>query len=245
MDIIPHHLIGHATISSHYSAGHYTKDAFDILDTLFQTHDIVFLTGGTGLYIKAITEGLDPMPEVPEEVNAYWTQIWKEKGVNELLIILKEKDPEYFETVDRSNPMRLIRAVSLIMHTGKPFSSFHRGQSIQRPFQILQIALELPRDELYARINQRVLDMLAAGWMEEAKTLYPFRHLKALQTVGYKELFEVIEGTRTLESAIPSIQQSTRNYAKRQMTWYRNQGEWTHLDATDINTIITLIDRSI
>ncbi|MEP6796141.1 MAG: tRNA (adenosine(37)-N6)-dimethylallyltransferase MiaA [Saprospiraceae bacterium] len=245
LDIIPHHLIGHATISSHYSAGHYTKDALGILDTLFQKHDIVFLTGGTGLYIKAITEGFDQMPEIPEEVNEYWTQIWKEKGINELLIILKEKDPDYFETIDRSNPMRLIRAVSFVMHTGLPFSSFHSGQSSQRHFKILQIALELPRDELYARINQRVLDMLSDGWMEEAIALYPFRYLKALQTVGYKELFEVIEGKMTLEEAIPLIQQSTRRYAKRQMTWYRNQGKWNYARPDELDKIIKLMEKTM
>lgn len=243
LHIVPHHLIGHVTLSSHYSAGHYTKDALDILNTLFKKHDIVFLAGGTGLYIKAITEGFDEMPKVPEEVNEYWTQIWKEKGINELLIILEEKDPEYFRVVDHSNPMRLIRAVSFVMHTGLPFSSFHTGQSSQRPFKIIQIALELPREELYARINQRVLDIIADGWMEEATALHPFRHLKALQTVGYKELFDVIDGKLTLEEAIPLIQQSTRRYAKRQMTWYRNQGEWNHFQTDDFDGIIEVINR--
>jgi tRNA dimethylallyltransferase len=245
LHIVPHHLIGHATISSHYSAGHYAKEALGLLDTLFQKHDIVFLTGGTGLYIKAITEGFDQMPEVPEDVNEYWTKIWKEKGINELLMILREKDPDYFETIDRSNPMRLIRAVSFIMHTGLPFSSFHTGQSSQRPFKILQIALELPREELYAHINRRVLDMIADGWMEEAKALYPSRHLKALQTVGYKELFDAIDGKLTLEEAIPLIQQSTRRYAKRQMTWYRNQGAWTFVHPSEIDTIVKMIDDTL
>ncbi|MGB3080454.1 MAG: tRNA (adenosine(37)-N6)-dimethylallyltransferase MiaA [Saprospiraceae bacterium] len=245
LDSIPHHLIGHTTISNHYSAGLYTKDALAVLDTLFQKHNIVFLTGGTGLYIKAITEGFDQMPEVPENVNEYWTQIWKEKGINELLIILEEKDPEYFKTIDRANPMRLIRAVSFIMHTGLPLSSFHTGQSSQRTFKVLQIALELPRDELYTRINQRVLSMIADGWMEEAIALYPLRHLKALQTVGYKELFDVIDGKLTLEEAIPLIQQSTRRYAKRQMTWYRNQGTWSYVHPAEFETIVKMIDDTL
>jgi tRNA dimethylallyltransferase len=245
LHIVPHHLIGHATISNHYSAGLYTKEALDVLVALFQKHDIVFLVGGTGLYIKAITEGFDQMPEIPEEVNEYWTQIWKEKGIHELLIILREKDPDYFETIDRSNPMRLIRAVSFIMHTGLPFSSFHTGQTNQRQFKILQIALELPRDELYARINQRVLEMIADGWMDEAKALHPFKHLKALQTVGYKELFDVIEGKLTLEAAIPLIQQSTRRYAKRQMTWYRNQGKWSYVHPDAFDTIVKMIDDTL
>lgn len=239
---VPHYLIGHTTITDHYSAGHFAKDALEILDSLFQKHDIVFLTGGTGLYIKAITNGFDDMPEVPQEINDHWTTVWKEKGVNELLILLEKNDPDYFKSVDRSNPLRLIRAVSFIMHTGKPFSSFHSGQSVNRPFHILQTALEIPREELYNRINQRVHDMISEGWLEEAKNLYPLRTLKALQTVGYKELFEVIDGKITIEQAIPMIQQSTRRYAKRQMTWLRNQGEWHHVQADDFEGIAELIN---
>ncbi|HZV68269.1 MAG TPA: tRNA (adenosine(37)-N6)-dimethylallyltransferase MiaA [Saprospiraceae bacterium] len=242
--LVPHHLIGHVSISTHYSAGQYTHDALAILEILFQKNDIVILAGGTGLYIKAIMEGFDQMPDVPQEVNEYWTNTWKEKGVNELLILLEKHDPEYFKIVDRANPLRLIRAVSFIMHTGKPFSSFHTGQSIERPFQVLPIALELPRNELYTRINLRVHDMIAAGWMEEAIVLYPHKHLKALQTVGYKELFEVIEGNITLEQAIPLIQQSTRRYAKRQMTWFRNQGEWVHVGASEFDVILDLINNA-
>ncbi|MEP6647047.1 MAG: tRNA (adenosine(37)-N6)-dimethylallyltransferase MiaA [Saprospiraceae bacterium] len=240
---IPHHLIGHASIHNHYSAGQYAADALHLLEKQFQKHDLLFLTGGTGLYLKAIMQGFDDMPDVPEEVNTYWTNVWKEKGINDLLIILKEKDPEYFDLVDKSNPMRLIRAVSFIMHTGTSFSGYHTGKTNDRPFRILPIALDMPRDELYHRINLRVAEMINSGWLEEAKTLFQFRHLKALQTVGYKELFEVIEGHMTLDQAIPLIQQSTRQYAKRQMTWWRNQGEWNHVNADDFKEIVALINR--
>ncbi|MEO6130869.1 MAG: tRNA dimethylallyltransferase, partial [Saprospiraceae bacterium] len=146
---------------------------------------------------------------------------------------------------DRSNPMRLIRAVSFIMHTGKPFSSYRKGFTNKRPFRTLPIVLEMSRTELYARINQRALQMLENGWLEEAKTLFPFRHLKALQTVGYKELFEVIDGHINLKEAIPLIQQSTRQYAKRQLTWWRNQGEWNRAQADDFEGIVELINREL
>lgn len=240
---VAHHLIGHASILNHYSAGHYADDALPLLEKLFKKYDLLFLTGGTGLYLKAIMQGFDDMPDVPEEVNNFWTNVWKEKGINELLIILQKKDPAYFDIVDRSNPMRLIRAVSFIMHTGTRFSDYHKGKTNIRSFTCLPVALELPRDELYQRINLRVLEMIKNGWMEEAKTLFPFRHLKALQTVGYKELFEVIDGHMTLDQAIPLIQQSTRQYAKRQMTWWRNQGEWNCVNSNDFEGIVELIKR--
>ena len=241
--MVPHHLIGHVSITDHYSAGHYTRDALLTLDTLFQHHAIVLMTGGSGLYIKALMQGFDEMPDVPKEVNDHWTKIWKEKGINELLILLERHDPEYFKIVDQANPLRLIRAVSFIMHTGLPFSSFHTGQASPRPFKVLPLAVELPRDELYTRVNQRVTEMIDNGWMEEARSLYPQRHLKALQTVGYKELFEVIAGKITLVQAIPMIQQSTRRYAKRQMTWLRHQGEWQHVHPEKMEEILRLIEN--
>ncbi len=241
---IPHHLIGNASIFQHYSAGRFTTDALQILESLFSLHDIVFLTGGSGLYVKAIMEGFDAIPEVPESVTQHWTQVWQEKGTKEVLNVLEKIDPDYLLEVDHSNHRRLIRAIAVTMHSGKPFSSFHTKQTTERPFSILPIVLELPREELYSHIDQRVLDMMALGWLEETRTLFPHRHLKALQTVGYKELFEVIDGQIPLEQAIPMIQQSTRRYAKQQMTWWRNQGEWNRFHPGDVNSIIKLIDEN-
>ncbi len=243
LEAIPHHLIGNASIFQNYSAGQFTTDALQILESLFSLHDIVFLTGGTGLYVKAIMEGFDPIPVVPESISQHWTQVWHEKGTKELLDTLEKIDPEYLLKVDHSNHMRLIRAIAVSVHSGKPFSSFHTKKIVSRPFRILPIVLELPREELYSRIDQRVLDMIAHGWMEEARSLYPHRQLKALQTVGYKELFDVIDGHISLEEAIPMIQQSTRRYAKRQMTWWRNQGEWNRFHPGDSSLIIKRIDE--
>ncbi len=239
---IPHHLISHVSIHDHYSAGHYTTDALNIIYTLFARHDVVILSGGTGLYIKSIIEGFDAMPDIPVEVTTHWTKVWELEGTFPLIRILEEVDPDYLAIVDQSNYSRLIRAVSVCKFTGKPFSSFRLGSQPERLFSIVPIVLDLPRKDLYQRINDRVLEMMKLGFLDEAKQLYPFKNLKALQTVGYKELFEVIEGLSALDEAILKIQQSTRNYAKRQLTWFRNQGRWHTMDPEDISGMIVLID---
>ena len=240
---IPHHLIGHVSIHEPYSAGQFAKDATAIMDELFLKNRIVIVSGGTGLYLKSIMQGLDVFPDVPDDIVERWTSLWKKEGIERLTEALEKIDPDYYAIVDRKNPMRLIRALSVSEATGKPFSSFRSNPSIERKYQIFPILLERPREELYHRINQRVLDMLDQGWLEEAQALFPFRHLKSLNTVGYKELFEVLEGKMSLSEAIPKIQQSTRNYAKRQLTWWRNQGSWHNFSPQDLNSIIMAIDH--
>ena len=238
---VPHHLISHRSIFEHYSAGHYTTDALTLLYTLFARHDVVILSGGTGLYIKSVIEGFDAMPEVPQKVTDEWTKIWETQGTQALVEALKELDPDYLDIVDQENYSRLIRAVAVIAYSGKPFSSYRKGEKADRFFNVLPIVLDLPRKELYDKINSRVLDMMSQGWMKEAIELYPHKHLKALQTVGYKELFEVIEGKMTPDEAIEKIQQSTRRYAKRQLTWWRNQGEWNWIHPSEIDSMMALI----
>lgn len=245
LNTIPHHHIGHISIQQEYSVAHYTNEALHILDELFLHHDIVLLTGGTGLYVKALLEGFDDIPEVEEGITKRWTFSWKEQGIDFLLESLKGLDPTYLETVDKANPRRIIRALAVSESTGKPFSSFLKGEPIQRPFNILPIVLTLPREELYARIDQRVLHMINQGWEAEARSLYPFRHLKALDTVGYKELFDYFDGNRSLQEAITAIQQSTRRYAKRQMTWWRHQGSWHSFLPDDDISIIKAIDLEL
>lgn len=243
LNAIPHHLIGHISIQQEYSVAHYTTEALHILDELFLHHDIVLLTGGTGLYVKALLEGFDDIPEVEDGITERWTSLWKEQGIDFLLKSLKELDPAYLDMVDKANPRRIIRALAVSESTSKPFSSFLKGEPIKRPFNILPIVLTLPREVLYARIEQRVLHMISQGWEDEARSLYPFRHLKALDTVGYKELFDYLEGNRTLPEAISAIQQSTRRYAKRQMTWWRHQGSWHSFFPDDDISIIKAIDE--
>jgi tRNA dimethylallyltransferase len=243
LSLVPHYLFGHKSIFDPYSVGHYTKDALEILTQQFNHHEIVFLSGGTGLYVKSIIEGMDDMPDVPDDVTDHWTNIWKKEGINALINALETYDPEYLTIVDKSNHIRMIRALALSSYTSKPYSSFLKKAPVTRPFNILPIVLELPRKELYAAIDKRVLNMLESGWLEEAKTLYPHKNLKALQTVGYKELFEVVSGNNTLENAIPLIQQSTRRYAKRQLTWWRNQGEWFRFNPENYKEIIQFIEK--
>ncbi len=242
---IPHHLIGHISIHENYSAGQFAEDALHCFHALFQNHDIVVICGGTGLYIKAVIEGMDDFPDIPDEVTAKWTSHWHREGIGMLQTQLERLDPDYFIQVDKDNPMRLIRALAVCDYTGKTYSSFRSGQSSARPFQIIPLLLERSRDELYERINQRVLDMIASGWLQEAESLFPYRHLKALQTVGYKELFDVLDGNLKLEEAVTLIQQSTRRYAKRQLTWFRNQGEWHSFHPADVPALIGLIKQKI
>jgi tRNA dimethylallyltransferase len=239
---VPHHLIGHISIHQAYSAGQYAHDAVSVLDALFSKKEIVILSGGTGLYLKAIMEGFDDFPDIPEEAVSRWTALWKNEGIESLVVALQKLDPEYLAVVDRNNPMRLIRALSVSEASGKPYTSFRSHPSTPKDFKIIPILLERPREELYARINQRVVDMMDQGWLEEARALFPFRTLKSLNTVGYKELFEVLEGKMTLAEAIPKIQQSTRNYAKRQLTWWRHQGQWHHFPADDLSAIINFVN---
>jgi len=245
LNSIPHHLIGHISIHQHYSAGQFAKDALAKIDFLFVKKNIVIVSGGTGLYLNAILQGLDEFPEIPNEVVDRWTTLWREEGVDVLMEKLKKLDPDYAASVDSQNPMRLLRALSVSEFTGKPFSSFQLNVKKERAFTAIPILLERPREELYDTINQRVLKMMDQGWMEEARSLLPWRTLKSLNTVGYKELFQVLTGAMTWEEAVPLIQQTTRNYAKRQITWWRHQGEWRSFSPNDVNAMIKMIDEDL
>ena len=243
--MVPHHMIGHISIFEDYTVAEYTDQVLSMLDQLYLKHDIVILTGGTGLYIKSILEGFDDIPEVDQGITDKWTSFWNENGIEAIAGELKKRDPVYFEKVDPANPRRIIRALAVCDSTGNPFSSYLKGEKQVRPFTILPIVLELPREELYARIDQRVSNMITQGWEQEAKNLYPHKHLKALDTVGYKELFSYLDGHLNLEEAISAIQQSTRRYAKRQMTWWRNQGSWQSFSPDDVDAIINVINSNM
>lgn len=245
LQAIPHHLLGYTSIHQPYSVARYVDDVLNLLQLLFEKHNVVFLTGGTGLYVRAIMEGLDSIPEIPHEITDKWTALWQSAGTPALVEKLETLDPEYASVVDRANPRRLIRALAVSEFTGLPYSSFRKGVPVVRPFDILPLVLEIPRDELYARINQRVEDMLEEGWLDEAKTLFPFKGLKALQTVGYTELFSFMEGQISWPECIHAIQQSTRRYAKRQLTWWRHQGAWQAFHPHAIDELIQTIDEKL
>ncbi|MBL7817426.1 MAG: tRNA (adenosine(37)-N6)-dimethylallyltransferase MiaA [Saprospiraceae bacterium] len=224
-----HHLIGNLSIHNSYSVGDFERDALAILNAIFEKKDVAIMVGGTGLYIRAVCEGLDEFPEVPLSIRQEFEDLFEKQGIEFLQKILQEVDYEYFTQVDIQNPMRLIRALSVWKVSGKPFSSFRSGEKVVRNFEPVYLALDWPREVLYDRINRRVDAMMTEGLLDEAQTLYPFRHLNALQTVGYTELFAHFDGQMTLTEAVDKIKQHSRNYAKRQMTWFRKNDFWERI----------------
>lgn len=242
---VNHHLIGHVSIHRHYSVGHYLQDALPVIDRLFERHDIAILAGGTGLYIQAVLHGIDDMPAVPEALVADWTRIAEAEGLTRLQAETARLDPDYYAIVDRHNPARLVRAITVSLHTGRPYSTFRTGRSATRTFEPILLQADLPRDVLYPRIDRRVNDMLQHGWLDEARALLPYKDLNALRTVGYPELFDHIEGRTSLAEATARICQATRRYAKRQSTWFRHHGEWKSFDPNDTETLIRHVDQRL
>lgn len=218
---IPHHFIQNKSIHQPFGAGDFEKEALILLDQLFQKHHTLFMVGGSGLYAKALMEGLDDFPEIDQRAIDTVKEIFQKSGLEGLQKALAEKDPDYYRTVDRSNPRRLIRALEVCESAQKPYSSF-LGQSAQtRPFSTQTLLLSMPRAQLYERIDRRVEQMVAEGLEEEARRLYPHRELPALQTVGYREWFDHFDGKHSKKEAIAEIQKNSRRYAKRQMTWFK------------------------
>ncbi|NNF33343.1 MAG: tRNA (adenosine(37)-N6)-dimethylallyltransferase MiaA [Saprospiraceae bacterium] len=242
LNLVKHHMVDCITIEEGFSTGHYERDVIPLIEQLHQDNRSVILTGGTGLYFKAILEGLDTFPEVSAEIKSKLEDIQKNKGISGLQSLLKEVDPEYYNVIDRDNPHRLLRALGVTLASGLPYSSFLNQPKVQRPFTSILIFLNRDREELYDRINKRVIKMMDQGLLDEIKDLYPKRNLPALQTVGYQELFQYLDGEITLDEAISLIQQNSRRYAKRQITWYRNQGNWTAFHPEEIDDIIDYIN---
>ncbi|MCO5947264.1 tRNA (adenosine(37)-N6)-dimethylallyltransferase MiaA [Mucilaginibacter flavidus] len=228
---VKHYFIDSLSITETYTAGDYEKECMELLTTLFKVHDVVVLAGGSGLFIKAICEGFDEFPDVDPEVRNRLNNELDDKGLIYLQEKLKAADPDYFEQVDINNPQRVIRALEIFESTGKQYSSFRKSAGNKRPFRILKFGLNLPREVLYNRINNRVDLMVEQGLIDEVKSLLPYRHLNALNTVGYNELFDYFDGKADLQTAIALIKQNTRRFAKRQMTWFGKDKEIDWLDA--------------
>ena len=228
---VKHHFIGHISIHNNYNVGLFEKDALDRIELLFKTYDTIVLTGGSGMYIDVVCNGMDSLPDVDIEIRNELNRIFKEEGISVLQEELREKDIEYYNIVDTKNHIRLIRALEVIRQTGKTFSFYRTNKKTQRDFQIFKFALQRERSELIERIDKRVDLMIESGLLEEAKEVYPYKNLSALNTVGYKELFKYFEGEISLENAIEDIKTNTRRYAKRQMTWFRKDKEYIWLDA--------------
>ena len=232
-----HHFINHVSIHQKYDVGTYRNESLQLLDELFKKNKTAVMVGGTGLYIKAVCDGLDEFPEIDEIIKKNVRENFEQKGIEWLQTELKKYDEKYFNQVDLKNPHRLIRALEVSLQTKKPFSDFHSNPKNELPFDVLKIAIDIPRTDLYNRINARVLKMMEDGLEAEARNLFSHKNLQALQTVGYKELFDYFENEISKEKAIELIQQNTRNYAKRQLTWFRK-------DAT-INWLQPKIDEVI
>jgi tRNA dimethylallyltransferase len=240
---VPHHLIASRSITEPYSVGAYEQDALQILEQLFENQSVAIACGGSGLYLKALYEGLDVFPTVDEASRAAVDEGFREGGLPWLRQTIRQLDPAFYDIVDTANPARLRRALEVCYASGSPYSSFRLQQKKMRPFTSILIQLELPRSTLYARINNRVDDMIAVGLEAEVEALLPYRHLPALQTVGYTELFRYFDGEIGREMAIDLIRQHTRNFAKRQLTWFRNAGVFHCFGADDFDAIRTYIDR--
>ena len=230
---VKHYFIATRALEEDYNAGQYERDALRVLEDLFRTHEVVVMTGGSMLYADAVCYGLDELPAVPAAIRRSVQESYEKHGLTWLQAEVQRLDPNYWEEVDQQNPARLAHCVELSLTTGKPYSSLRTNTRVQRPFQIVKVALERPREELYDRINRRVLQMIEDGLVEEARSVYPKRHLNSLQTVGYRELFACFDGEYDLNRAIELIQQNTRHYAKRQMTWFRRDEDIHWLKAND------------
>lgn len=224
---VPHHFIADRSVEKPLSAGRFADEALTRLDELFTYHQVVIAVGGSGLYWHALASGLNEMPEIPNDIRFTLQEEFKEKGIGPLRNELKKADPEYFQEVDSQNPMRILRALEVIRATGQTYSGFRNQPLPDRPFRSILLGIEWQREVLYERINQRVDQMVEAGLETEAKGLYPLHHLTSLNTVGYKEWFDHFEGKRSRTEAISDIKQHSRNYAKRQLTWFRGEHtEW-------------------
>ncbi len=240
----PHHFIQNLSIQDEYSVGDFEREALDKIEELFQNHDSLIMIGGSGLYEKAVSEGLDEFPEVDKAIRQNLVYDFDINGIEFLQKELKNSDPVYYQIVDINNPVRLIRALEICRGTGKPFSSFRKNNSCPRNFNIVKIGLELPREEIYDRINKRVDLMMKDGLLEEVKSLYPYKHLNSLQTVGYKELFDYLDGKTDLNFAIEEIKKNTRRYAKRQLTWYRKDEKVVWFSPFEKDEILQYIQNS-
>jgi tRNA dimethylallyltransferase len=238
-----HHFVGNTSIHDTFDVASYEQNAISLLSQLFEKHNIVILCGGSGLFIDAVCNGLDELPETTSGIRNEVHQIYQNEGIEGLQQRLKTLDPEYFQKMDAQNPRRLQRALEVCLQSGKTYTSFRTGSQKVRPFEIIRLAIVTDRKELIQRINQRVDTMMADGFLEEANGLIRFSHLNALNTVGYKELFDYLHGQCTLEQAIEQIKVNTRRYAKRQMTWFRKNDAYTWFTRQEIDRMIELIHQ--
>ena len=250
MQQVKHYFVGTLGIEDYYSASLYEQQVLELLAEEFKTHDYALLSGGSMMYIDAVCDGIDDIPTIDDDTRALMKQRLKDEGLEALVEELKKLDPEYYEIVDRQNPRRVVHALEICVMTGKTYTSFRRKEErgkrkeiSLRPFKIVKIGLNREREEIYNRINARVDQMMSDGLLEEVKALYPKKELNALNTVGYKELFDYLDGRWPLEEAVERIKGNTRRYARKQLTWYKKdeQIRWFHPD--DKQSIMNYISK--
>jgi len=245
MQGVKHHFLDFKSIHEPYNAGMFEKEVIAFLDEYFKTHHVIIMCGGTGMYIDAVCKGMDEFEPIDEKLRNNINESYKQKGITWLQEEVKRLDPVFYETVDQQNPARLTRALEVCLSTGKPYSEQRKGVSKQRNFETIKILLNDDRTTLYERINKRVDIMMQQGLLQEAKEVYPARANKALSTVGYKELFDYFENKYDLERAIELIKQNSRRYAKRQLTWFNNDGEYTSFTPTQVKEILNHIQKQL
>ena len=240
---VKHYNVHNISIEDKYDVAEYEKDVLQLLDTLFQEHEYVILTGGSGLFIDAVCNGIDEMPDITAETREKVENLYREGGLRALQSSVQQLDPEYFSIVDQQNPRRLQRALEVCYQTGKTFTSFRQKQTAPRDFNIIKFALLWDRETLNRRIDLRVDMMMEQGLLEEARSLYPMRHLNALNTVGYKELFAYFDGNCTLKEAVEQIKIHTHQYAKRQMTWLHKDERYIWVKPDEMEKVVNLISN--
>jgi tRNA dimethylallyltransferase len=240
-----HHLINSLSIHDNYDVRDFENEALSMIEGSFKDHNAMVMVGGSGLFVNALAYGLDELPEVEEGLRALLITEFENEGIAKLQEELKVADPEYYAMVDLNNPQRVMRALEVFRSTGKPFSAFRTGEKVERPFRIIWIGLEMDRELLYKRIDLRMDQMIANGLFEEAQQFYPERHLNALQTVGYKEIFGYLNGDYDKEEAIRLLKRNSRRYAKRQMTWFRKNEEITWFSPNDLPKILNHIEKEM
>ena len=241
---VRHYFVGTLGLSDYYSASMYEQEVMNLLPTLFQTSDYALLTGGSMMYIDAVCNGIDDIPTVDDATRETLKRRLAEEGLESLCEQLRTLDPEHYELVDRKNPRRVVHALEICLMTGQTYTSFRKNERKERPFRIAKIGLNRDRDTIYQRINARVDQMMADGLLSEARSLYHLRHLNALNTVGYKEMFTYMDGTWTLEEAVERMKGNTRRYARKQLTWYKKDPQVVWFSPEDEATIINHIDKA-
>ncbi len=241
LQAVLHHFVGNLSLEEEYNVSRFERDVLKLLEQKFQRHDAMVMAGGSGLYIDAVCKGIDALPDPDPQLRQALEEQWRQQGISTLQQQLEKLDPAYYAVVDRQNPKRLMRAIEVCLQTGKKYSELRLNRPAQRDFGILKIGLNLPRQELFERIHRRTDQMLAEGWLEEARKVWPYRNRNALNTVGYKELFAFLDGKMTWEETVEKIKTNTRRYAKRQLTWFKRDGDIRWFSPDDTEAVFSFV----